>query len=406
MMVQEGPGAPDYLNAMVPNLLRFGSGSRLAAGGFGYLDQAGRVDQAMGRPLWITCRMTHCFALATLLDHPGAAALTDHGLAALAGPFADHTNGGWYAALKADGSPASPTKQAYGHAFVVLAAASAALAGRPGALSLLDQALTVVDQHFWEGCPQAMADQASEDFSQLEFYRGANANMHTVEAFSAAALATGDQEWNRRALAMSQLIINHHARANHWRIPEHFHPDWSVDLAYNQHTPAHQFRPYGATPGHGFEWARLLVQLQTHLGEAAPPWLGQAAQELYDQAVADGWEAEPMPGFTYTTDWDGSVVLRERLHWVMAEATAAAAVLYKATGQQRYLDDYRCWWQVIDSRFVDRELGSWFHELNPAGQPSATVWPGKPDIYHALQACLIPQVPISPAVAAGLLATR
>jgi len=406
MMVLEGPGAPAYLTAMALELWRFGAKSHLSAGGFGYLDQAGQIDQTMGRPLWITCRMTHCFALATLMDQPGAAALTDHGLAALAGPFADQTNGGWYATLNADASPASPTKQAYGHAFVVLAAASAALAGRPGAHDLLDQALTVVDRRFWEGCPQAMADQASEDFSQLEFYRGANANMHTVEAFSAAAQATGDQEWNRRALTMCQLIIDHHARANHWRIPEHYHPDWSVDLDYNQRTPAHQFRPYGATPGHGFEWARLLVQLQAHLGEAAPAWLGQAAAALYDRAVADGWEAEPMPGFAYTTDWEGSVVLRERLHWVMAEATAAAAVLYKATGQQRYLADYQRWWQVIDSHFIDRAEGSWFHELSPSGQPSATVWPGKPDIYHALQACLIPQMPISSAVAAGLLASR
>jgi len=402
MMVPDGPGAAAYLNAMAQNLLRFGAQSHQPTGGFGYLDQFGCPDQAMGRPLWITCRMTHCFALASMLGHPGAAALTDHGLAALAGPFADPVNGGWYAALDATAAPALTTKEAYGHAFVVLAAASAVLAGRPGARGLLDQALAVMEQHFWESGRRAMADLANQDFSWLEPYRGANANMHTVEAFLAAAVATGERQWSQRALAMCQLVIDQHARSNTWRIPEHFRPDWSVDLDYNQATPAHQFRPYGATPGHGLEWARLLLQLASHLGAAAPSWIEQAARALYDRAVADGWEAGPMPGFVYTTDWAGSVVIRERLHWVMAEATAAAAVLHQATGEPTYLADYQRWWQVIDSHFVDQANGSWHHELSPQGQPGATLWPGKPDIYHALQACLIPQLPVSPAVAAGV----
>ncbi|MCB7534982.1 AGE family epimerase/isomerase, partial [Escherichia coli] len=47
---------------------------------------------------------------------------------------------------------------------------------------------------------------------------------------------------------------------NNWRIPEHFNSDWEPELEFNADKPDDQFKPYGATPGHGIEWARLITQ--------------------------------------------------------------------------------------------------------------------------------------------------
>ena len=105
--------------------------------GFGYLDDAGEVVAAKGHDLFITCRMTHVFALAHLLGRPGAASQVDHGIRSLTGAFAD-PQGGWFSALAADGAPTDETKAAYAHAFVILAAASATEAERPGARELLE----------------------------------------------------------------------------------------------------------------------------------------------------------------------------------------------------------------------------------------------------------------------------
>ncbi len=60
---------------------------------------------------------------------------------------ADHD--GWFAAA-VDGVPTVTTKQAYGHAFVVLAASSAAAAGIEGADALLADALRVSAERFWD----------------------------------------------------------------------------------------------------------------------------------------------------------------------------------------------------------------------------------------------------------------
>lgn len=46
--------------------------------------------------------------------------------------------------------------------------------------------------------------------------------------------------------------------------------------------------------------------------------------------------------------------------------------------------------QYLDEKVLDHVNGSWFHQLDENNQVKGTVWPGKPDIYHALQATLIP----------------
>ena len=113
-------------------------------GGFAWLDDRGEPDAGRPLQLWITARMTHVFALGELLGHPGCGALADHGLAALRGAFEDREHGGWYSEL-ARGGPVHTGKEAYPHSFVLLAAASAALAGRAPAGPLLNAAASVVE---------------------------------------------------------------------------------------------------------------------------------------------------------------------------------------------------------------------------------------------------------------------
>jgi sulfoquinovose isomerase len=136
-----------WLEAEGDRLLEFSRRSRHPAGGFAWLDVAG--DPQLDRPveLWITCRMTHVFALGSLMGRPGCGALADHGVAALTGRFRDARNDGWYASVDPEG-PVTRDKTAYEHAFVLLAAASAACAGRPHAEKLLEDALSVMLSRF------------------------------------------------------------------------------------------------------------------------------------------------------------------------------------------------------------------------------------------------------------------
>lgn len=49
--------------------------------------------------------------------------------------------------------------------------------------------------------------------------------------------------------------------AHDGRLPEHFDSDWTPLPDLNRDRPDDQFKPFGATPGHGLEWATLLPRL-------------------------------------------------------------------------------------------------------------------------------------------------
>ena len=403
-----GAPTPERLADLRRDLLRFAQGAEHPLG-FGWLDDSGRLDPTRPVELWITCRMTHVMCLGLLADEAPAAGgpgaedlrrLAAHGVRALATSLRDPAYGGWFAAVDSSG-PVSDAKQAYGHAFVLLAASSAVAAGVPGARGLLDDAIAVDGARFWDEHEGLVVEEWDRTWSTLEDYRGINANMHTVEGYLAVGDVTGDTAWHRRAGRIAARVAGW-AEANDWRVPEHFDATWAPLLEHHRDEPAHPFRPYGATVGHGLEWARLLVAVDASLGAQSPDGLVAAAEALADRAVADGWAVDGADGFVYTTDWSGRPVVRRRMHWVLAEAVNAAEVLRRATGAARYVEQAERWWAYAERHLVDHERGSWHHELDPANQPSAEVWPGKPDVYHAYQAALLPVVPVVPSFAAAL----
>ena len=395
------PAHAAWLEAEGDRLLEFGRAALHPAGGFGWLDGAGAPRTEKPVELWISCRMTHVYSLAHLLGRPYAGAHADHGVAALSGCFHDDEHGGWFAGVGADG-PTSTAKTAYEHAFVLIAAASATAAGRPGARRLLDEALEVLLGRFWDDEHGMLVEQWNRDFTVLDGYRGVNANMHGVEALLSAADVLADPSLRARAQRIVTRVVHGLAVDHDWRIPEHLDETWTPVLDYNVHEPAHPFRPFGATVGHWLEWARLTLHLRAALGADAPDWILDEAQALFAAAVGQGWAVDGHDGFIYTVDWHGAPVVRERMHWVAAEATATAAALYAATGAATYADWYETFWGHVDEHFIDRDRGSWRHELSPTNGPSGLVWKGKPDIYHSFQATLIPRLPLAPTLATAL----
>ncbi|PUB28058.1 mannose/cellobiose epimerase-like protein (N-acyl-D-glucosamine 2-epimerase family) [Promicromonospora sp. AC04] len=379
------------------SLLRFAEASIREDGAACWLDDEGRPDDSHPVETWITARMAHTFAIGHLLGVSGAGEFAARAIAGLRDVLADVEFGGWLAA-RGEGDELVGTKEAYAHAFVVLAGSSGKVAGIAGASELLTDALAVLDARFWEPERELHLDERSRDWSSTSDYRGVNANMHSVEALLAAHAATGDDLWLERAAAIGDQVVSW-ARSNDWRIPEHFDAAWNPLLEYNADRPRDQFKPYGATPGHGLEWARLLLQIDAEAG--TPGRRTEAAAALFDRAVADGWDAEGGGGFAYTTDWAGTPVEPRRFHWVAAEGVATANVLGRVTGDARYAELEREWWAWIREHLVDAEHGSWHHELDTENRPSGLTWVGKPDVYHAAQAVILPELPLTGSFAAS-----
>ncbi|MBP0617596.1 AGE family epimerase/isomerase [Jiella mangrovi] len=389
-----------WLSEQGQRLLDFSKESRLPVG-FGSLDTAGQMPDDATPDLVVTARMTHSYALGALQGLPGSAPLVDHGLTALTGSLKDHENGGW--------DDGSGRKQAYAHAFVALAAASAHVAGRPGAKALLEEIVTILETRFWSEEEGVMRESFAPDWSDEEDYRGANANMHSVEVSMALADVLDAPVWRERALRIVTRFVHEIAAEQNFRIVEHFDRNWTILKDYNKDTRDDDLRPYGMTPGHFVEWSHLLLKLEAALlaqGEGAPDWMLGHAESLFAAGMRDGWKADGNPGLVYTIGWDGRPSVRNRAHWAQAEAITAAAGLLKRTGRTEYERWYRTLWDYLDLHVIDRRCGSWHNEVDGENAPSEQIYRGKPDLYHAYQSTLTPVLPLAPFLAVMLERTE
>lgn len=361
-------------------------------GGFYDLTREGKplTPDTQVRPIHIAARAAHCFAIGHLLGRPGCDAVVDHAMTFLWNRHRDTQNGGYFWSVD-DAGPVDANKQAYGHAFVLLAASSASLVGHPLAAPMLADITDILNTRFWEAKHGAVAEEFTRDWKPLNggTYRGQNSNMHLTESLMAAFEATGEQHYLDKAESISNLVINCAARSMGWRVAEHFTADWQVDKTYYHENE--MFRPAGTTPGHALEWARLVLQLWV-LGGKRHGWMLEAGEQLFARAMADGWD-KAHGGLFYTLDWNDTPDKRMKLWWPLCEAAGAAHFLNQHVPSTIHEEAYRRIWGVIAQSFIDTEHGGWHEEKTEDLKPSYALFPGKADIYHALQACIIPLFP-------------
>ncbi len=389
---QSRPFHRQYLMRQANNLFDFFEAPSInPQGGFFELSDDGRPvtpDNAV-RQIHVTTRMIHCATIGSLIGRPGSDEIVDHGMQYLWNRHRDQRHGGYVWSLDDEGH-VDPTKQAYGHAFVLLAASSATLVGHPLAPQVLADVTEVINTRFWDDKAGAVREEFANDWSNITSYRGQNSNMHLTEALMAAFEATGDKTYLNKAERIAELIIARNAVPLGHRVAEHFHEDWSLDKTYKHESE--MFRPSGTTPGHWLEWARLLYQLWV-LGAKRHSWMPEAARNLFRSAVDLGWD-KAHGGFFYTLDWDNKPAMREKLWWPVAEAIGAAAFISAHDVTEDYFQAwYRCLWDYAENHVIDHARGGWLSELSEDLRPGSRLFVGKPDIYHALQACLIPLYP-------------
>lgn len=366
--------------------LDFFKASLRADGGLDVLDWAGKPRKNIPQELHITTRLVHAYAMGAAIGFEGAQDIIDAGLSCLMNNHRDTEHGGYLWSFSGN-APVHSKKLAYGHVFVLLAAASAKQVDHPDADRVLSDVSAVLEQRFWDDDAGLFREEFNRDWSPFSKYRGMNANMHGTEALLAAFEATEDEKYLTRAGRILGFFIDRIAIAHDWRVPEHFNADWQIDPAYAGDP---MFRPLGTTPGHSLELGRLLIQhwdLSGRTDAKAP----EKARALIERALADAWQTEG--GLSYTLDYSGAPLNQDRYWWPVAEAIVALNALQKCDPRPEDETWYRRLWQFAHDALIDHENGGWFPEIDAAGQPCQGQFIGKPDIYHSLQAALLPLTP-------------
>ncbi|KRG70578.1 AGE family epimerase/isomerase [Pseudoxanthomonas dokdonensis] len=378
-------------------------------GFFHYFKDDGRIYDTSHRHLVSSTRFVFNYATAALEfgdDDPALASAyidaVQHGLKFLRDRHLDPVSGGYFWTLR-DGEPEDTTQHCYGAAFVLLAYSIALKAGVESCRAWMDVHWNLLETRYWDPQYGLYRDEATRDW-QFSDYRGQNANMHMCEAMLAAYEASGHTRYLERALLLANHMTRRQAGQTEGLIWEHYDAQWQVDTDYHRDDPRHLFRPWGFQPGHQTEWAKLLLILDRHLGDAGHDvaWLVPRARELFDRSVEASWDGE-CGGLVYgfapeslrkdiagpsLADGRHFICDDDKYFWVQAETMACAARLATVTGDDRYWQWYERLWEYAWTHMIDHDHGAWFRILDRHNRKydDDKSPAGKTD-YHTMGAC-------------------
>jgi mannose/cellobiose epimerase-like protein (N-acyl-D-glucosamine 2-epimerase family) len=331
-------------------------------GGFfnSFLDD-GSIHNDMIKHLVGTTRFIFVFSVGTLLDGPDwCLEMTERGIDFLRNHHLDSKNGGYHNEFSGL-DVVNTSKQVYGHAHVILAAAMAYRAGLSTAKDLIDSTFELLEKHAWLNEFGLYADEFNQDWSEVSSKRGQNANMHLCEAMISAYEATGDRKYLDRAVKLAKAVtidLTSHADGLIW---ETYNTDWTLDISKETKT---SYGVYGFMIGHLAEWSKLLIILSRHHEE---DWMLPKAEFLFRAAVDKGWDTEHK-GLFYIFDFDGKILNSNKSWWVAAETIGASAVLVQKTGNPYYTEWYQKLWEHSWMHFVDHQYGAWYPDLSSTNQ--------------------------------------
>ncbi|WP_353948705.1 AGE family epimerase/isomerase [Sporolactobacillus sp. Y61] len=328
-------------------------------------------------------RFLFIFSVASML-HPARAyrQLAERGISFLQNHQHDPVHGGYYWELKGQ-CVTDSTKKAYGHAFVLLAAAMAARAGISSAVPMIADTFDVLERYFWREKEGLYLDEISADWSEISPYRGQNANMHLCEAMMTAYQATGNRRYLDRAKHIAESVMFRLIPQSGGLIWEHYHEDWTIDWTYNLGITKSELRPYGYILGHSIEWSKLLL-----LMEQLEPgsWRVPMAKSLFRCALHLGLDREN-GGIYFSMAPGGHIIDSDKYYWVMAETLGASALFAVYDRSSLYL--YNDLFAYCRTYFIDQQGGGWYQLLNRFNHRYSNIKspPPKTD-YHPITNCL------------------
>jgi mannose/cellobiose epimerase-like protein (N-acyl-D-glucosamine 2-epimerase family) len=339
-----------------------------------YLDREWRHHTDGPRTLVTQCRVIYNFTRAFERGGDEAyAELARRGLAALEGYFGDAEGGGWAWSCDGEGRVLDDTHDAYGHAFVILATATAA--GVLQDMRYRDLALAT-----WGFMQRRFRDEhggliwhIARDGRVLDDARSQNPLMHTFEALLALTPLDDSGAVLRDAAAIWRFLAARMPAPG--CLPEWYDPAWR---------PLREGTRALVEVGHLFEWAWLLSEAQPFF--PGDDLLGPGRQFLAF-GMRHGYDADAGGIFSQITV-EGHLSGRPRGWWEQCEALRAMQRYVARHGAAEIAAPLRQSLDFVRRHYVDEEYGGWY--TNPpgmGGEPSLAKGTVSKLDYHVVNMC-------------------
>lgn len=333
-----------------------------SSGGFiDRLHQDGTADRAAPRRVFVQARQIWCYAKAAQMGwYPDGRAIALRGLEhMLAKAKAPDGKPGYVHWLTPEGEVLDARRDAYDHAFVLLALATVyGLDQDAQVRAEIDALLGFLDGHlrsphggFHEGLPVSMP-------------RRQNPHMHLFEAMIACFDATHDLSFQNRAGEFFALFLANLYDKQKRALGEYFEEDWS------------RIEPVSVEPGHQAEWAWLLKGFERITG--CPT--GQRRGELLETALryrdATGCVVDE-------GDVAGNIRRDTRRLWPQTEM-AKAWIAQAEGGETGAADEARAALVRLERHYLSHPVaGGWYDQFDRDGNSLVETIPAS-SFYHVL----------------------
>ncbi|HLY62915.1 MAG TPA: AGE family epimerase/isomerase [Terriglobia bacterium] len=296
----------------------------------------------------------------------------------------DHRGFNWLVDRK--GKVLSDQKNLYGESFAIYALAEYARAFQdPAAKREALELFRLIDLKAHDNTNGGYFEAFTNDWSQqtrnliamnLPDRKSMNTHIHLLESLTTLYHVTGDPTVRKRVEELLNLCLNKIADSQQGYLRLYFTSDWKP--AENSDTSSY---------GHDIELSWLLGESAGALGRVNDPQVKSVALALVDHTLRDGFDYEN--GGVYNEGpASGPAKNKTMTWWVQAEALTGLLNAYQLTGDQKNRDRFDQQASYVLLRFVDRQFGDWFNEIQPDGMITGDKTDEWKDPYHQSRACL------------------
>ena len=168
--------------------------------------------------------------------------------------------------------------------------------------------------------------------------------------------------YEERAAQCVEEIFRYHVHPELKCVLENVGPDGEARLYYTEGRIVN--------PGHDIEGVWFLLEHAARTGDRE---LVKKAAQIFDWAIEAGWDRE-YGGLLYFIDCLGkppeAYAHDMKLWWPHNEILIASLMLYRDTGEEKYLDWFEKTLGYSQANFCDPEHGEWYGYLRRDGKPT------------------------------------
>lgn len=283
----------------------------------------------------------------------------------------DPINGGFYWAVDITGDQKTqPNKHLYGQSFALYAISEYAIAsGDKEALDFAVQFFQLLEVKSHDAVHGGYVEYVTPDWKSTPAGSSPiggpadaklmNTHLHLLEAMTTFYRASQLPLARERLLELISIQSNAVVRKSLGGCTDKYARDWTplLDASYAR-----------VSYGHDIENVWLLMDACDAAGLSTYPFM-DLYQTLFKYSLQYGYDSR-QGGFFNSGRFNAAADDRGKSWWTQAETIVSSLRMYGYTKDERYLSTFEGTFDLIESKFVDWEVGEWFENIPAQGQPT------------------------------------